>query len=48
MPVGSVDGVPFKIPITSTGGSGGAPSGSGGTKEAVVMYFFVSCGLYDC
>ena len=35
MPVGTVDGLPFKIPITSTGGSGGAPSGSGGTKEAV-------------
>ena len=34
MPVGFVDGVPFKIPITSTGGSGGATSGSGGTKEA--------------
>jgi hypothetical protein len=35
MPVGFVDGVPFKIPITSTGGSGGATGGSGGTKEAV-------------
>jgi hypothetical protein len=35
MPVGTVDGLPFKIPITSTGGSGGAPSGTGGAKEAV-------------